>query len=626
MRDPHALTRFERHPPTLGPRRARTGVLALVIPRGGIILSVYLPAAFRRTRSRLPSPVTAQETVAPSRPLRTADERPRVRNSRPVLTPGASLGRYTVVKRLGAPGEGGGQGAVYLAEDAHGGRFALKVPHRHDPRFERELAAAKAVQSRRVARVWDYDLSVPFIAYEHIPGTTLSSTLDAGDLADGDLPRLFAQVAAGLADIHAVSTGEIPALSHGDLTLDNIMVTPGGEAVIVDLGAVGTGAGNTISRNVIGKPGYWAPEQMEGPARGAATDVWQLGICMARAGTGHMPFPYENAMAAREQTPNVDGLPVSLADAVARCLIKDPERRPSASEVAEMVQHGNHEVAPRADGIDQFRGHRPYVRRVIGIRFDVDRLGVLRRSAILASADEQVRPVRIVLRNSVAVGDYAIPAPGTSRVAAHVPTTFQHHERQHVATPDLCPSCATVLLPVEGNWRVYAPSRSRSMWVIFGQPEPAYCPNADSCPDQVRLRLQHAFKFRFGAGLLAASPTAAWPEDVLDPGAPQPDADADEGRSRGNRIDDLARRAWSDVTALLSLYDSPVKEPRGLRQEATEVAPTFTLADVASGALPYSGLEPELQAAAGGWWAERGDHVRAGARALLTRLPESPGT
>ncbi len=97
-------------------------------------------------------------------------------------------------------------------------------------------------------------------------------------------------------------TGDgIPRLSHGDLTCDNILLPKQGSAVIIDLGAARMGLESTVSRDLFGKLGYFAPEQLAAADQvgdpfsglavdGQAVDIFQFGVCLVRAATGQLPF------------------------------------------------------------------------------------------------------------------------------------------------------------------------------------------------------------------------------------------------------------------------------------------------------------------------------------------------
>src|SRR3954447_7741749 len=105
---------------------------------------------------------------AMSRPLRSTDP--------------SEWAGYTLVSRLGE----GGQGVVYLGRGVGGRHVAVKMLHatliddeRARRRFERELEAARRVDSQCTARVLDakIDGDVAYIISEYIEGTSLQTSV-----------------------------------------------------------------------------------------------------------------------------------------------------------------------------------------------------------------------------------------------------------------------------------------------------------------------------------------------------------------------------------------------------------------------------------------------------------------
>jgi eukaryotic-like serine/threonine-protein kinase len=247
-----------------------------------------------------------------------------------VANPGDNVAGYRLGRKLGASG----QGTVFLATDGRGHQFALKVPRLADSRFHRELNATLGVKSAHVAKVWDFDLTSdpPFIAYAVVPGDPLSVVLAQRELDVRSLAAIFRDVAGGLKDIHAVSTIDIPRLCHGDVSLENIMVTPRNGATLIDLGAERMGQGPTLSREVFGKLGYFAPEQLLAQHFGTPAEVWQFGVALAMAACGQWAFGTgpESLMKTLDDAPNLVGLPGEFEAVVFGCLTKDPVLRPKA--------------------------------------------------------------------------------------------------------------------------------------------------------------------------------------------------------------------------------------------------------------------------------------------------------
>lgn len=214
--------------------------------------------------------------------------------------PGARIGPYEVVRRLGL----GGMGVVFEAVDTVLRRpVALKVisPHLSDDpafrvRFTQEAQAQASLDSPHVVQVFAHGEAdgALYIASQLVPGGDLGAMIRAS----GALPPrlaldLVAQVATGLGDAH--TTG----LVHRDIKPANVLVRIRGEEVtayLADFGIAGRTdadptAGLLRRRGVaVGTPGYMAPELHAGGTPGATTDVYSLGCVLWAALVGRAPY------------------------------------------------------------------------------------------------------------------------------------------------------------------------------------------------------------------------------------------------------------------------------------------------------------------------------------------------
>ncbi|MFI6703268.1 protein kinase [Streptomyces sp. NPDC050509] len=252
--------------------------------------------------------------------------------------------RFGAVRLLGRLGAGG-MGRVYLGRTDGGRLVAVKTVHAHlaaDPRFRerfrRETAAARAVTGAHTAAVLDADpeSAVPWLATAYLPGITLRRAVAAsGPLAVPVVRALGAALAEALTSVHGAG------LVHRDLKPSNVMVTTDGPRVI-DFGIARAVSGDalTAAGDVVGTPGFIAPEQItgEGPVT-AAADVFALGAVLTFAATGREPFGDGTAAIllyrAVHEEPELTRVPEALRGLVAACLRKDPARRPSVSAVLE---------------------------------------------------------------------------------------------------------------------------------------------------------------------------------------------------------------------------------------------------------------------------------------------------
>src|SRR5262245_11400044 len=188
---------------------------------------------------------------------------------------GLVLGPYRILASVGR----GGMGAVYLARDSRDQRLvALKVlpparyrqEERQLTRFLREMEICEKVSQPHITRTFDAGVinNVYFIAMEYVPGVTLKRrVLEGGALPVAPAAKLFSQVADALEHAH------LQGLIHRDLKPGNIMVTPNGHAMVLDLGlALIEGEQLPEDRSIVGGRGYVvgtmdfiAPEQVTDP-------------------------------------------------------------------------------------------------------------------------------------------------------------------------------------------------------------------------------------------------------------------------------------------------------------------------------------------------------------------------
>ena len=251
------------------------------------------------------------------------------------------IGGHRLAGRLGA----GGMGVVYLARSPHGAWCALKViraEYADDPgfraRFRREAELASHLTSRWTVPVVaaDADARSPWLATAYVPGPSLAEAVALrGPWPEAQLRGLGAVLAEALDGVHTAG------LVHRDVKPANVLLAADGPRLI-DFGiarAVGATA-LTTDGSVVGSPGYLSPEQARGHTVGPPTDVFSLGCVLAHTATGRPPFGTGGAAAVLYRTvgkePDLDGVPEGLDRTVRRCLAKEPEHRPSISELRDI--------------------------------------------------------------------------------------------------------------------------------------------------------------------------------------------------------------------------------------------------------------------------------------------------
>ncbi|MDX2021241.1 MAG: protein kinase [Deltaproteobacteria bacterium] len=270
------------------------------------------------------------------------------------------VGPYRVVGRLAK----GGVGSVYLCSrsGAFGFRrlFALKVIRQHldktvdaEHAFATEARIGGKLSHPQLNGVLDAGLyeQQPYLIMPYVEGLNLQELLGTGRPAPAAaIVSVMCDVLSGLQYLHDLidDDGRPLRLVHGDLSPDNILVGVDGSARLTDFGRVRpAGAVQSLdARGMVGKPGFMAPEQMQGQRIDGRTDLFSLGIVLWTALTGKTLFAEETFEATVMNTlrrpidrPSSFGAPACLDDVCLRALSRNPETRfRSADEMRVALQ------------------------------------------------------------------------------------------------------------------------------------------------------------------------------------------------------------------------------------------------------------------------------------------------
>ncbi len=267
--------------------------------------------------------------------------------------------RYEILEELGS----GGMGTVYKARQKFVGRLvafkvlppALRQDAEALQRFEREAAALGRLKHPNVVAVFDAGVEggFPYLAMEFVQGKNLRQVLqERGRLSVDEALRLGIEMAEALE--HVQRRG----LVHRDVKPSNILIDPDGKAMLTDFGIAFAATLPRITQGAMGTPEFMSPEQADGRALDIRSDLYSLGVVLYEGLAGAVPFKREGdsltslskllheILHAPPPRLTVPGVPAWLADAIHRCLEKDPARRfQTGADLARVLRE---QAAPQA--------------------------------------------------------------------------------------------------------------------------------------------------------------------------------------------------------------------------------------------------------------------------------------
>jgi eukaryotic-like serine/threonine-protein kinase len=278
-----------------------------------------------------------------------------------MLSAGSRLGPYEIIAPIGA----GGMGEVYKAKDTRLDRVvAIKVLPESlakDPdrltRFQQEARALSALNHPNLLAIFDVgtENGTNYLVSEFLEGQTLRDRLGEGGLPCRKAVEYARQIVSGMAAAHE------KGIVHRDLKPDNIFLTRGDHAKILDFGLAkqalgGNGAASataalaahTMSGPTIGAPaltepgsvmgtvGYMSPEQVRGQVVDYRSDIFSFGTILYEMVTQKRAFAGDSAIETmnailKSEAPEIDPPQINsspgIAPIVRHCMEKNPADR-----------------------------------------------------------------------------------------------------------------------------------------------------------------------------------------------------------------------------------------------------------------------------------------------------------
>jgi serine/threonine-protein kinase len=279
------------------------------------------------------------------------------------LSEGSRLGRYQIVRRLGA----GAMGEVYLAEDPQIGRqLAIKTvrveegrPQEIEDRKQRLLREARAAGKLlhpNIVTLFDAgeEQGLLYLAFEFVDGSDLDDRIANGPpLTLAEALAIVRQAADGLDFAHR------HGVVHRDIKPSNLMLTKDGRVKVADFGIakmLDATSDLTQSGSVVGSPHYLSPEQVRGEALDGRTDIFSLGVMFYEMLCRQRPFDGQTLTTLVYQILHQEPTPIEARRSdlgprverlVRRMMHKDRELRfATAAELAAEIAACERELAP----------------------------------------------------------------------------------------------------------------------------------------------------------------------------------------------------------------------------------------------------------------------------------------
>ncbi|HEY5948874.1 MAG TPA: serine/threonine-protein kinase [Kofleriaceae bacterium] len=285
---------------------AALGLILLVL---GLIAKPAIAATPALAATQAPSLGTAATQMSqPSLSVAAGTPSPVAPTGAPMsasdLAPGAMIGRWEIIKRLGS----GGMADVYLARARGDAGFektvAVKVMHPHLARNSRavdhfldEARLAARIQHPNVVAIQDLGKigNDYVIVMEYVDGVDLDRLLSSARTAQRQVPLdvalgIICRICDGLNAAHKALAPDGSPLNivHRDVKSANVLVSKQGGVKVVDFGIAKAAqqGHNTIAGETKGTPSMMAPEQRIGEQVDVRADVYSCAAVAYEVLTG----------------------------------------------------------------------------------------------------------------------------------------------------------------------------------------------------------------------------------------------------------------------------------------------------------------------------------------------------
>lgn len=142
-------------------------------------------------------------------------------------------------------------------------------------------------------------------------------------------------------------------IMHRDIKPSNVLVNSKGQIKLCDFG-VSSELENSVADTFVGTGTYMAPERIQGSPYTVKSDVWSVGLTLMELAIGKFPFSIESedgddedaagpqgildllqqiVLEPAPKLPKSDAFPLILEEVIAKCMMKNPDERPTPQEL-----------------------------------------------------------------------------------------------------------------------------------------------------------------------------------------------------------------------------------------------------------------------------------------------------
>lgn len=212
---------------------------------------------------------------------------------------GTVIGSWRILQKIAE----GGMGMVFLAERVNADfeqLAAVKLLPGHlmgnkaEHRFAEERRILASLQHPNIARLIDggtLESGLSYLVMDYVDGISIDRYCREHSLDNAAILKLVLKVC------DAVQFAHSKLVVHRDIKPSNIIVTPGGEPILLDFGIAklledDPAAAAILTRTELRRftPLYASPEQLEGGTITTAVDVYALGLLLFLLLTGRLPY------------------------------------------------------------------------------------------------------------------------------------------------------------------------------------------------------------------------------------------------------------------------------------------------------------------------------------------------